>query len=77
MVVKIQGTVRYYNVRQGYGFIVRHDGLDDVFVHSDQIKRTTHLRPGTVVAFRVAPIPGNPGTEWAEDVEIKKPLVVR
>ena len=35
---KIQGRVKWYNQKKGYGFVQRDDGEKDVFVHASQIK---------------------------------------
>ncbi len=35
----IQGTVKWFELRRGFGFIVREDGGEDVFVHISDVER--------------------------------------
>lgn len=58
----VQGTVKFFNVDKGFGFIAREQG-DDVFVHVSKIQGEGFktLSEGQLVEFDVAP--GRKGEE--------------
>ncbi len=49
------GTVKWFNEKKGFGFIVPDDDSDDLFVHHSEIKAAgyTTLREGQKVEFEV------------------------
>jgi CspA family cold shock protein len=54
-----QGTVKWFNLQKGYGFIEPDDGSQDVFVHISAVERAgMHvLNEGQKVSFEVVPNP--------------------
>ncbi len=62
-----QGTVKWFNVSKGYGFVTRSNG-DDIFVHFRSIRGEGRrlLREGQTIEFSV--VEGEKGPQ-AEDVE--------
>ncbi len=62
-----QGTVKWFNVSKGFGFIVREDG-EEIFVHFRSIKGSGRraLKDGQAVCFVVRESDKGP---QAEDVE--------
>ena len=49
------GTVKWFNVSKGYGFITPDDGSSDLFVHHSEIKTSGYatLDEGQAVQFEV------------------------
>ncbi len=49
------GTVKFFNMQKGYGFIQPDDGSKDVFVHISAVERANMntLREGQKVKFEV------------------------
>ena len=47
------GTVKWFNVRKGYGFIAPDEGGKDVFVHISAVERAgmNDLREGQKISF--------------------------
>ena len=50
----MQGTVKWFNNRKGYGFIAPDDGREDLFLHHKQIQTEgTTVQDGQRVEFDV------------------------
>ena len=51
----LTGTVKWYNPRKGFGFVLADDGLKDIFVHRDCLARfgLSAIEPGVPVQMNV------------------------
>jgi CspA family cold shock protein len=56
------GTVKWFNVQKGYGFIQPQDASKDVFVHITALERAgiDQLREGQKVSFEIQQDRGKP-----------------
>jgi CspA family cold shock protein len=63
------GTVKWFNVTKGFGFIEPDSGGKDVFVHISAVEKAglSSLNEGDKVSYEVVP---NRGKESAEDLRI-------
>jgi CspA family cold shock protein len=57
-----RGTVKFFNMQKGYGFIQPEDGSKDVFVHISAVQRSglQSLVEGQKVSFEVVTERGKP-----------------
>jgi CspA family cold shock protein len=56
-VMSQQGTVKFFNIDKGYGFIKPDDGGRDIFVHVTAVEQAglTALAEGQRVSFEIEP----------------------
>jgi CspA family cold shock protein len=53
-----EGTVKFFNVTKGFGFITPADGSKDVFVHSSGV--VDNIRDGDKVTYEIESTPKGP-----------------
>ena len=65
-----EGTVKWFNVTKGYGFIAPEDGSKDAFVHISAVERAGlhSLNEGQKVSYELQP--GQHGKSSAENLSI-------
>ena len=64
------GTVKFFNMAKGFGFIEPEDGSKDAFVHISAVERAglSSLSEGQKVSYEVQP--GRDGKSAAENLSI-------
>ena len=64
------GTVKWFNLTKGYGFIEPQDGSKDAFVHISAVERAGlhSLREGQKVTYEL--VPGQNGKSSAENLVV-------
>ncbi len=64
------GTVKFFNVNRGYGFINPEDGSKDAFVHISAMERAgiSSLNEGQKVEYDLQP--GRDGKSSAENLKL-------
>jgi CspA family cold shock protein len=65
-----EGTVKWFNVTKGFGFIAPEDGSKDAFVHISAVERAGlhSLNEGQKVSYELQP--GQHGKSSAENLSI-------
>jgi len=65
-----EGTVKWFNIAKGYGFIAPDDGSKDAFVHISALERAglSSLSEGQKVSYELQP--GQHGKSSAENLSI-------
>ena len=64
------GTVKFFNMGKGYGFIAPEDGSKDAFVHISALERAgiSSLSEGQKVEYELQP--GRDGKSSAENLKL-------
>ncbi len=64
------GTVKWFNMAKGFGFIVPEDGSKDAFVHISAVERSgiSSLSEGQKVEYELQP--GRDGKSSAENLKL-------
>ena len=67
----MQGTVKWFDMKKGYGFIQPDDGGKDAFVHISAVERAgiASLDEGQRVSYELQP--GRDGKSSAENLKLE------
>ena len=60
---RVKGHIKWFDHQKRYGFIMRDDGLKDVFVHRNEFRSPSDvswLRDGDAVEFGIEQTPKGP-----------------
>jgi len=65
-----KGTVKWFNVQKGFGFIEPQDGSKDAFVHISAVERSglTELREGQQLEYEL--VEGRNGKIAAQELKV-------
>ncbi len=68
---KLNGTVKWFNSKKGFGFIEREDKEKDVFVHASAVKEAglRFLQEGDKISFELQDGPKGPSAVNLEKKE--------
>ncbi len=67
----LNGTVKWYNGKKGFGFIEREDKEKDVFVHASAVKQAglRYLNEGDKISFDLEDGPKGPNATNLKKIE--------
>jgi CspA family cold shock protein len=67
----INGTVKWYNGRKGFGFVARDDGGSDIFLHATAVKAAglRYVNEGEKYSFELEDGPKGPSAINLKKIE--------
>jgi CspA family cold shock protein len=68
---EMQGAVKWYNGKKGYGFVAPDDGSKDIFIHASALRDANirFLNEGDKIKFTVEQSPKGPSCVAISKVE--------